>query len=87
MVSCVYSSSPMCQFSPFIPTAVPQLSALSSSHEDDELESLRRSRVQRLRENLVLAFVAQTSFCPSKLSDRVYAKSVLALLVVKWRQY
>ena len=29
----------------------------------------------------------KTSLCTSKLSDHVYAKSVLALLVVKWRQY
>ena len=59
VVSCVCSSCPVCQFSPFIPTAVSQLSTLSSFLEGDELESLRRSRVQRLRENLVPAFVAQ----------------------------
>lgn len=59
MVSCVCSPCPMFQFSPFIPTAASQLSYLSGSLEDDELESLRRSKVQRWRENLVPAFVAQ----------------------------
>ena len=49
--------------------------------------SKKQLQMMILIQNLVLAFVAQTSFCPSKLSDRVYAKSVLALLVVKWRQY